>query len=83
MNTWQHNVINVANLKIYCTTIFSAHAHFKLEDGRRLGRVTCSPSETDENFNGVSTNKTIKYIHYNMEIPSIAFDYTNSQTLNS
>jgi len=40
-------------IQTHCSTIFSVHAHFKLEDGSKLGRVTCSPSETDENFNDV------------------------------
>ena len=42
--------IHIVILKIHCRIIFSVHAHFKLVDGGRLGRVTCSPSETDENF---------------------------------
>jgi len=46
----------------HCTVIFSVHAHFKLEDGRRLGRVTCSPSETDENFNNVPINNFINQL---------------------
>jgi len=49
---------------IYTNIIFSVHAHFKLVDGGRLGRVTSSPLETDKNFNGVPKYATTIVKHY-------------------
>ena len=58
MNTFRSTLNNEYKkiMSIHCRVIFSVHAHFKLVDGGRLGRVTCSPSETDENFIDVPTD---------------------------